>query len=221
MSFFKHMIPGFRQAYKQKQINLTKDPGFYKTPQQTNVRDSNFVITPIIEKPIPQDRGFFKIPPLVASKQQEGGTIERTDNTRVQKPIPGIIPVNSEVRTYDNIPVRVSKHYPQQDKYYLGNPARPMYSRDKNIKLNGIYPSVYGVELDVLAPEYIQKINGNDTTYYVQGEDKNYYPVAGQQERPAFREAFKNPKARVNKPNYFNTSEKIDKVKQVIANWQK
>ena len=42
---------------------------------------------------------------------------------------------------------------------------------DKNIKLNGIYPSAYGVELDVLAPEYIQKINGNDTTYYVKGGD--------------------------------------------------
>lgn len=157
---------------------------------------------------------------LVASKQ-EGGLIERSDNTRVQKPIPGMISPDSEVRTYDNIPVRVSKHYPWQDKYYLGNPARPMYSRDKNVKLNGIYPSVYGVELDVLAPEYIQKINGNDTTYYVQGGDKNYYPVAGQQDRPAFKEAFKNPKARGNRPNYFDTPEKIDKVKQVIANQQK
>ncbi len=132
-----------------------------------------------------------------------------------------MISPDSEVRTYDNIPVRVSKHYPYQDKYYLGNPARPMYSRDKNVKLNGIYPSVYGVELDVLAPEYIQKINGNDTTYYVQGGDKNYYPVAGQQDRPAFREAFKNPKARGNRPNYFDTPEKIDKWKQIIANWQK
>lgn len=73
MNFFKHMIPGFRQAYKQKQINLSKDPGFYKTPQQTAVRDSNFVITPIIKKPIPQDKGFFKMPSLVASKRQEGG----------------------------------------------------------------------------------------------------------------------------------------------------
>ena len=129
-----------------------------------------------------------------------------------------MISPDSEVRTYDNLPVRVSKHYPWQDKYYLGNPARPMYSRDKNVKLNGIYPSVYGVELDALAPEYIQKINGNDTTYYVQGGDKNYYPVAGQQDRPAFKEAFRNPKARGNRPNYFDTPEKIDKVKRVIAN---
>ena len=151
----------------------------------------------------------------VIAKHQEGttkgGIVERADNTRVQKPIPGIIPVDSEIRTYDNIPVRVSKHYPQQDKYYLGNPARPMYSRDKNIKLNGIYPSAYGVELDVLAPEYIQKINGNDTTYYVHGGDQKYYPVAGQQDRPAFREAFKNPKAMGNRPNYFDTPEKIEK----------
>ena len=73
MNFFKHMIPGFRQAYKQKQISLTKDPGFVKTPQQTAVRDSGFVKTPIIKKPIPQDKGFFKMPPLVASKQQAGG----------------------------------------------------------------------------------------------------------------------------------------------------
>ena len=152
---------------------------------------------------------------------QTGGLIEKADNTRVQKPIPGVISPDSEVRTYDNIPVRVSKHYPWQDKYYLGNPARPMYSRDKNVKLNGIYPSVYGVELDVLAPEYIQRINGNDTTYYVQGGDENYYPVAGQQSRPAFKEAFKSPKARGNRPNYFDTPEKIDKLKQVIANWQK
>lgn len=73
MNFFKHMIPGFRQAYKQKQINLTKDPGFVKTPQQTTVRDSGFVITPNIKKPIPQDKGFFKMPSIFASKRQEGG----------------------------------------------------------------------------------------------------------------------------------------------------
>lgn len=73
MNFFKHMIPGFRQAYKQKQINLTKDPGFIKTPQQTTVRDSGFVITPNIKKPISQDKGFFKMPSIFASKRQEGG----------------------------------------------------------------------------------------------------------------------------------------------------
>lgn len=149
------------------------------------------------------------------------GSVEKSDNTRVQKPIPGIISPDSEVRIYDNIPVRVNKYYPWQDKYYLGNPARPMYSHDKNVKLNAIYPGVHGVELDVLAPEYIQKISGNDTTYYVQGGDKNYYPVAGQQGRPAFREAFKNPKVRTDKPNYFDTPEKIDKVKKVINGWKK
>jgi len=52
------------------------------------------------------------MPQLFASKKQEGGPIERADNTRVQKPIPGVISPDSEVRTYDNIPVRVSKHYP-------------------------------------------------------------------------------------------------------------
>ena len=162
----------------------------------------------------------FKLIPKNQTGTTKGG-IQPVDNTRVQKPIPGVIPVNSEVRTYDNIPVRVSKHYPYQDKYYLGNPARPMYSPWKNIKLNGIYPSAYGVELDVLPPELIQKIDGNDTTYYVQGDNREYYPVAGQQSRPAFREAFKNPKTMGNRPNYFDTPEKIDKVKQVIANWQK
>lgn len=151
---------------------------------------------------------------------QVGGPIEKADNTRVQKPIPGVIPKDSYIRTYDTVPTRVDKGYPYNDTYYLGNPARPMYSHDKNIKLNAIYPSVRGVELDVLTPEYIQKIEGKDTTYYVQG-DKGYYPVAGYQSRPIFREAFKNPKARVNKPNYFDTPEKIDKTKQVIANQQK
>lgn len=72
MGFFKHMIPGFRQAYKQKQISLTKDPGFIKTPQQPVLKDSGFVKTPIINKPIPQDRGFFKMPPLLAGKPQGG-----------------------------------------------------------------------------------------------------------------------------------------------------
>ena len=152
---------------------------------------------------------------LVASKQ-EGGPVERADNTKVQKPLPGIIPVNSEVRTYDNIPVRVKKGYPRNDEIWLDNPARPMYSPWKNIKLNGIYPSAHGVELDVLPPELMQKIDGNDTTYYVQGDNREYYPVVGHQARPQFREAFKNPKARQYKPNYFNTPEKVAKAKQVI-----
>lgn len=155
------------------------------------------------------------------AKHQSGGLIERSDNTRVQKPIPGVIPVNSEVRTYDNIPVRVKKGYPRNDEIWLDNPARPMYSPWKNIKLNGIYPSAYGVELDVLPPELMQKIDDNDTTYYIQGDNREYYPVVGYQARPQFREAFKNPKARQYKPNYFNTSKKIKKVKQVIANNKK
>lgn len=156
-------------------------------------------------------------------KHQSGttkGGIQPSDNTRVQKPIPGIIDPSSKVRSYDNFPFRVSENYPYNDHYQLEAPARK-YNSPFGGEMNVKYPYIYGIEVTSLGPEYIQKISGKDTTYFTRGDDNKFYEIVGSEVRPRFREAFKNPKETVTPPNYFNTPEKIERVKKVISNWNK
>ena len=164
---------------KRKALTLPKKPELYP--------GSKDVPQPVtVEYPLPPIQfDLSEIPGY-----QEGGNVEKSDNTKVQKPIPGIIDKNSEVRTYDGYPLRVNKNYPQQDKYQLEAPTRKQRSPFGG-KMNVKYPWVYGVELTSLGPEYIQKISNNDTTYYTRGYDNKYYRVAGQELRPIFRELFK------------------------------
>lgn len=181
MTFFKHMIPGFREAYKMKQ-----DQKQYEEIQKQKYR----VRIPLQDYPIQQPKLLSNNQKTPLTKHQEGGPVERADNTRVQKPISGVIPKDSEVRTYDGIPVRVNKNYPWQDKYQLEAPTRKLNLPWKKQQINVKYPHIYGVELTALTPQYMQVIDGNDTTYYVQGNNKEYYKVAGQSGRPIFREMF-------------------------------
>ena len=212
-----------RSEYRTLQRRFNTAKGIAKQPEvKEETKSAPVSFTSFLKHMFPGFREAYN--QKVVAKHQlgttKGGIVERSDNTRVQKPIPSIIDKNSEVRTYDGYPVRVNKNYPQQDKYQLEATTRKYHSPfggEMNVK----YPWIYGVEVTSLGPEYIQKIFNNDTTYYTRGYDSKYYRVAGQELRPIFKESFKNPKEAVTSPNYFNTPEKIEKMKQVIANWNK
>ena len=104
---------------------------------------------------------------------------------------------------YDNIPVRVDNNYPYNDKWQLEAPTRSINLPYSNTKMNVKYPHVYGVELTSLLPQYVQLINNKDTSYYVQGKNDKYYPVAGQADRPVFRNKFNKKASKVSESSYF------------------
>lgn len=136
------------------------------------------------------------------NKFQIGGEVKQ-DNTKVQKPIPGIIRKDTRIGMYDNIPVRVDNNYPYNDKWQLEAPTRSINLPYGNTKMNVKYPHVYGVELTSLLPQYVQLINNKDTSYYVQGKNDKYYPVAGQTDRPIFRNKFNKKASKVSESSYF------------------
>ena len=74
MTFFKHMIPGFREAYKMKQ-----DQKQYEEIQKQKYK----VRIPLQDYPIQQPKLFSSNQKTPTTKHQEGGLVERTDNTSV------------------------------------------------------------------------------------------------------------------------------------------
>ena len=99
--------------------------------------------------------------------------------------------------------MRIDNNYPYNDKWQLEAPTRSINLPYSNIKMNVKYPHVYGVELTSLLPQYVQLINNKDTSYYVQGENDKYYPVAGQTNRPIFRNSFNKKASKASESSYF------------------